>query len=372
MVTSGVFVHVVTTDKISVVSRSNSSKRKKYGSMTDVMKKIRLSSHETGPDGKCQRLNCFDNVSPKQRLLNIKELNEMKTYDEQHLYLFGLMSINQVKQHRPIQDVNHAIFHDNAYTYKVRVSNGQKIIEAPVCAKAFVSIHGITTRRVQTLQKSGKALGAAPKDKHGKYNHIHSKRPPHIEKAVKEHIASFKVNTSHYSRGASKKLYLPPELNILTLCYSQHKTTGLRVTFPIRGHSYWECDRNMALIQLNTPAELPEHWWNHFSVAGVKPSAFHVIEVDQALLRSWTNFLSAEYKKKCPFAFRPMKEVFQHALGPLVHHRSTYNGAWESPSLKEPLRRSHPQDIKDAAAQDGGFRLPDYLYDGMLAAFFTL
>ncbi|KAJ8884372.1 hypothetical protein PR048_016229 [Dryococelus australis] len=83
------------------------------------------------------------------------------------------------------------------------------------------------------------------------------------------------------------------------LHYVVHNTRRLdsiKVTFPIRGHSYLECDRNMALIQLKTPAELPEHWWNHSSVARVKPSAFRVIEVDQALLlRARTNFLSAEY-----------------------------------------------------------------------------
>ncbi|KAJ8878734.1 hypothetical protein PR048_019320 [Dryococelus australis] len=363
------------------------------------------------------------------------------------------MSINQVKQCRPRQNVNHAKFNYNAYTYK--------IIEVPVRAIVFVSIHDITKRGVQTLQKSGKALGAAPKDKCGKYNYGHSKKPPHIKTAVKEHIASLKGNPIHYSIGASKKLYLPPELNVDKMhqmckdkglpvvsyeyyrkifnlhfnikfeytrsdtcstcdkfqeeirileeriktslneeerniilkeerklrkhstpekelqkpgeehkhitkvllwlskkisvyptfpniidsffyCYDEtiggkgadeavsmldhfiftqlkqevkhleifcdncggqnknytvvrylhyivHNTRildSIKVTFPIRGHSYLECDRNMALIQLKTPAELHEHWWKHFSVARMKPSAFHIIEVGQALIRA--------------------------------------------------------------------------------------
>lgn len=203
------------TEEVANTSRNvYSAKRKKCGRMTDVMKKIRLSSHETGPDCKCKKLKCFQNVSAEQRLQRIKQFNEMATYDEQNMYLFGLMSINQIKQRRSRRDVNEAQFHDNAYSYKVRVLDGKKVTEIPVCAKAFVSIHGITTRRVQTLQTSGKQFGAAPKDKRGKYKHVHCKTPQDVETAVKDHISSFKGTPSHYSRGASKKMYLPPELNV--------------------------------------------------------------------------------------------------------------------------------------------------------------
>ncbi|KAJ4437821.1 hypothetical protein ANN_13759 [Periplaneta americana] len=34
----------------------------------------------------------------------------------------------------------------------------------------------------------------------------------------------------------------------------------IKVTFSVRGHSYLQCDRNMALIKQKCPAELPEHW----------------------------------------------------------------------------------------------------------------
>ncbi|KAJ8887686.1 hypothetical protein PR048_013904 [Dryococelus australis] len=144
-------------------SRVILQKGKKYGRMTDVMKKICLSSHETGPDCKCKWLKCFDNVSPEQSLLKIKEW--------------------------------------------------------------FVSIHGITTRRVRTLPNLGKSL---------------VKNLPRIEKAVKEHIASFKDNPSHYSRGASKKLYLPSELNVNKM-HQMYKYKGL----PIVSYEYYRMIFNL-------------------------------------------------------------------------------------------------------------------------------
>ncbi|KAJ8886260.1 hypothetical protein PR048_012469 [Dryococelus australis] len=298
------------------------------------------------------------------------------------------------------------------------------------------------------LTEAEKALGAAPKDKCGKYNHVHSEKSPHIEKAVKEHIASFKGNPSHYSRGASKKLYLPPELNVnkmhqmykdknlihvtnacdkfqaeihileeriksalseeeknnlkrreetekkelqkpgvqhkhitrycygfpKKLQYAQHyqKLCPLQMTalslFSFNIHvlsnsdSFFYCynetiggkgtDGVVSMLhhfiftQLIQEVKHLEIFCDNCGVQNKnytvvrylhyvihntrrldslkeKPSPFYVIEVDQALLRAWTNCLSA-----CPFAIRPVKEVlFQHYLGRLLY-------------------RSHPQELQ--------------------------
>ncbi|KAJ8893984.1 hypothetical protein PR048_006590 [Dryococelus australis] len=109
------------------------------------------------------------------------------------------------------------------------------------------------------------------------------------------------------------------------LHYVRHCTRridSIQITFPVRGYSYLECNHNMALIQLKTPAELPEHIWQHFSVPRVNALTFPIIEEDKALLRAWSNFLSPVYKRKCPFVIRPMKVLlFQHVLRPIFPHR---------------------------------------------------
>ncbi|KAJ8884116.1 hypothetical protein PR048_015973 [Dryococelus australis] len=138
-----------------------------------------------------------------------------QVYDEQNMYLFGLMSINQIKQRRHRQDVNHAKFRNSVYSYIVSVSD-------------------------------------APNNKFGKYEHVHCKKPPHVKQAVKEHTSSFKGTASHYSIGASKKLYLPPELNVkkMHLIYKEKHlpsvnliNTNFNITFGFpRSHAYSTCD----------------------------------------------------------------------------------------------------------------------------------
>lgn len=39
---------------------------------------------------------------------------------------------------------------------------------------------------------------------------------------------------------------------------------SVKIVFPIRGHSYMECDKNFGLIKKKTIAELPKDWVNAF------------------------------------------------------------------------------------------------------------
>lgn len=81
------------------------------------------------------------------------------------------------------------------------------------------------------------------------------------------------------------------------------------VTFPIRGHSYMESDRNMAIIKTKSRAEVPQDWIDVVESSRQNPSPFKVIDVDQGVIRNWTEFLEDQFVKKCPFQTRPIKEV---------------------------------------------------------------
>ncbi|PSN42801.1 hypothetical protein C0J52_20545 [Blattella germanica] len=137
------------------------------------------------------------------------------------------------------------------------------------------------------------------------------------------------------------------------------KLETIKVTFPIRGHSYLECDRNMSLINTKSQTELPEDWIHVFQSARVKPSPFQVIDVDQVLLRNWTRFLQPMFKKKCPFPSRPIRQIlFEAGHIRLVQHRSNFNGAWES----SVIRSVNPTSNQDVFAV-GEFLLPGLLYE---------
>ncbi|KAJ8890440.1 hypothetical protein PR048_009949, partial [Dryococelus australis] len=78
----------------------------------------------------------------------------------------------------------------------------------------------------------------------------------------------------------------------------------------------------MALINQKYPTELP---------ARTKPSPYHIVNVDQALLRNWTQYLTSLYTKICPVATRSLTEVVISMQHPhLIKHRSTYNDMWET------------------------------------------
>ncbi|CAG9828395.1 unnamed protein product [Diabrotica balteata] len=99
----------------------NPKKRKSYGRMTDAAKKLRLCSHELGPDCKCKRLNCFVNVSYENKLRILRDFNDnYSTYDEQNTYLAGLITVVPVKRrHAKNPESGVKKFNDASYSFKV-------------------------------------------------------------------------------------------------------------------------------------------------------------------------------------------------------------------------------------------------------------
>lgn len=53
---------------------------------------------------------------------------------------------------------------------------------------------------------------------------------------------------------------------------------SIKITYPIRGHSYLECDKNMGLINLKTHMEVPYQWYDLLKISRQRPKPFDVIE----------------------------------------------------------------------------------------------
>lgn len=141
------------------------------------------------------------------------------------------------------------------------------------------------------------------------------------------------------------------------------KLDSIKVVFPIRGHSYLECERDMALINQNFAAELPEDWVEHIRTCRTKPPTYEVVEADLPLFRKWTEFLSKYYLVKRPFATRPVREIrFLNNHQRLVEHRASYNGYWQLTPLitTQKLKLMSLQAVKFASENDEStcFNLP--------------
>jgi hypothetical protein len=97
---------------------------------------------------------------------------------------------------------------------QVRV-DGKRLV---VCQRAFASLHGISISAVQRISRAASTSVVAPKDMRGKHANRPSKISPAIHKQVKEHIKSFPIMKSHYSRQKNKRRrYLSPLLSIMEM-----------------------------------------------------------------------------------------------------------------------------------------------------------
>jgi hypothetical protein len=80
----------------------------------------------------------------------------------------------------------------------------------------------------------------------------------------------------------------------------------IKMVFPIRGHSYLECDKSMGLANQKSHAEIPEDWRAVLRNSRTKPSPFIVIDCHQQIFKHCSNFLNPLYKKTCPIPTRPV------------------------------------------------------------------
>jgi len=105
---------------------------------------------------------------------------------------------------------------------------------------------------------------------------------------------------------------------------------SVKVIFPIRGHSYMECDRDMALINQTARAEVPEDWNRVFAGARENPTPFNVMQCSQDLFCKYSEFLSKLYKPKCPVPTRDIRELVFKQSVPVMYYRIAYNGCMSS------------------------------------------
>lgn len=546
----------------NVVLKTQARKKKRTGRLSEVSKKIKLSSHEMGGSCKCTRLKCFETTSEEERKMILRHFNSLSSHNDQNNYLAGLIVTHPVQKRRPRLNESSATTRDASFSYRVRIQGENSVQrDIPVCEKAFRAIHGITHSKLVYIKNSLKLYGVAPQDKRGKHSALHRKLADSTTSLIYNHISSFKGRKSHYSLHDSKKLYLPEDLNIkkmFTLFKEQHpnvhvsyetyrcmfntkfnisfgyprsdtcamcdefsakikslspdkdkeeikKLTTLnvlhkkkaekfyvrkrkarlaarndkkieaicmdfaknisipnlntndvyykrqlsmysfnihvlssnqsffyvyhegiakkspneiasflfhfinnyldddveqlqifcdsaggqnknftiirfikfltnknihglkqiKITFPIRGHSYMECDKDVGLLNLKSPMETPKDFREVIKTSRAKPSPFKVIKVTQSLILNWKVLLDKEFVQKCPFKIQPLKEIIASAIDcRLICHRTTYNGAF----LSDVICRPSKKDVH--STERGEFALPLQLYRGNLTFFY--
>jgi hypothetical protein len=105
----------------------------------------------------------------------------------------------------------------------------------------FQNIHSISREKVDIIISKRKSTncGVIPQDARGKHDCAFKLVDERAE--IKQHIESFPYYFSHYSRGQTKKMYLPSNLNMKktyylyakNVCESNRKPASYKIYFEV-------------------------------------------------------------------------------------------------------------------------------------------
>ena len=118
--------------------------------------------------------------------------------------------------------------------------------------------------------------------------------------------------------------------------------TEIKIFFPIRGHSYMECDRDMAIVNQKAKVETPSGWMEEFRKARQSPSPYNVVDADQGMFFGVTEHIKLFYRASCPMPSRPMREIcFTQSHPRLVHYRTNWHGPMDTAVVSKPVGRKN-------------------------------
>ena len=83
--------------------------------------------------------------------------------------------------------------------------------------------------------------------------------------------------------------------------------------FPLRGHSYLDCNRDMDLIELDLPTQ-----WHQIVIEAQQKPHFSVIEWPQILFLGFASHIKGKHKASCSVPNRPVSELLLEAQHPHV------------------------------------------------------
>ncbi|XP_065667483.1 uncharacterized protein LOC136087833 [Hydra vulgaris] len=125
------------------------------------------------------------------------------------------------------------------------------------------------------------------------------------------------------------------------MVHYQKRFRCIKVSFPIRGHSYMECDRDMVNVNIKADVEIPEDWHQVFKNCRKKPSPFNVVNFLNIHFLRFSDFLKQYYKCTCLIKTRPVRElVFQDIHRSLLLYCNNWNGNIENTVLVKRRRKN--------------------------------
>lgn len=125
----------------------------------------------------------------------MKKFNNFADQNKLNAFLSGLITVLPINQRRLRKLEVEAIQNNYSYEYKVRVLRDGCVEEVRISSKAFISILGITSRRVQTIKEALTSTGAPPVDKRGTHKDRPNKTPEETKSLMMEFFSSLRKSS---------------------------------------------------------------------------------------------------------------------------------------------------------------------------------
>ena len=157
---------------------------------------------------------CFTKLTVEEMKKIFKSFWELSNFDVQNAFLCGSVKISPVKRHTSPTSKR-----GNTRVYYV--NNGERSIR--VCKTAFLRIHGISNGRLTRILDAQSKQGGVPRlDKRGRHEPPNKTSQEDLD-VISQHIESFPVYESHYSRSDNpNRKYLSPDLTVAKM-YNLYK-----------------------------------------------------------------------------------------------------------------------------------------------------
>lgn len=154
-------------------------------------KGLLVEAKVTGVDCACRR-KCMEPFSDKDKRDILNAVYSGRPKNEKDTFLMGLIDRSNVA--RPIALPGHSKQHSSSFTYFVMKGSTR----VNVCRKAFTSLHALSNKAVQRLNKLIET-GQSPVDNRGKHKIRGNSIGPTVRAKISGHITSFPKKESHYT-----------------------------------------------------------------------------------------------------------------------------------------------------------------------------
>ena len=165
---------------------------------------------------------------------------------DQDAHILNLTSASDVKRRRPRRE--NAAEKKRTINYCLRKSNGDMV---PLCAKTFLSITCVGKKRLYNIVRHFSLTGRTRLENRG--GSRQTNRAVEISNSIQDWISGYKGRVSHYGRGKSERVYLPPELNV------------------VRMWRHWKKDRASKNCSISSLSKFKKHFYRDFNIGFGNP-----------------------------------------------------------------------------------------------------